>query len=79
MIHLHIIRYSCSFLILDDRYAALADLDLALRQQNMKHMGKEEYLLYNLIDLFVNCSLSRACYAFFLFKLTFHFQRKTTV
>lgn len=27
--------------ITDDRYAALADLDLELRQQNFKNMGKE--------------------------------------
>lgn len=27
------------FTITDDRYAALADLDLELRQQNFKNMG----------------------------------------
>lgn len=29
--------------ITDDRYAALADLDLELRQQNFKNMGKESW------------------------------------
>lgn len=37
---------SIVFSLTDDRYAALADLDMALRQQNMKHMGK-------LIKLFI--------------------------
>lgn len=60
---------STFIIVTDDRYAALADLDLALRQQNMKQMGEKVNILLSIVKL---CSMQK------MFSLNLFFSEEST-